>query len=73
MSHVFISYSSKDRKFVESLIVELRNLGVRTWIDIYDIKPGDNWANAIRDALDNADAIVVIISETSLHSEYVQF
>lgn len=71
-SFIFISYSSKDRPFALGLTKELENLGASVWIDQLGIKPGEDWDDAIEDALDSADTLLLLISPTSVESDNVK-
>ena len=69
---IFVSYSSKDRPFVLALVEELKKLGAKIWIDQLDIGLGENWDNAIEEALEKSGTIMIILSPTSVESENVQ-
>jgi hypothetical protein len=72
---VFISYSHADRNWLERLQVHLRPLIRESIADIWDdtrIRAGDQWQNAIRDALDAASVAVLLISADFLASDFVQ-
>ena len=68
----FISYSTKDQEFAERLHADLQNKGVRCWFAPHDLPIGDK----IRDALDAAirlrDKVVLILSEHSIKSDWVE-
>lgn len=72
MGHVFVSYSSKDREFVHSLMMRLIAIGIDVWFDKYEILAGENWSDAITNALNNAEAMLVIFSKNYVSSEYTQ-
>ena len=69
---IFVSYSSKDRPFAEGLVGELRDLGVDAWIDQTGIKLGENWDNAIEEALEKSDTFMLLISPSAVKSPNVQ-
>lgn len=50
--HVFISYLREDRELVDKLVTDLRNQGIRVWLDREQIAPGQRWDIAIRNAID---------------------
>ena len=52
--YVFITYSRKDRSFVERLTGVLAAAGVETWTDVSNIEPGQNWQSEIEKGLVNA-------------------
>lgn len=70
MGHVFVSYSHRDREFVNQLIEELQKAGVNIWRDL-DLLPGSNWAREIGKALAEADALLLVWSEDAAASAYI--
>lgn len=69
---IFVSYSRKDKPFVLAFVQELKNQGAKIWIDEFDIELGENWDNAIEEALDQSETIMIIISPTAVESQNVQ-
>ena len=69
---IFVSYSSKDRPFALGLVKELQNLGANVWIDQLGIGLGENWDNAIEEALEKSETFMLILSQTSVESPNVQ-
>ena len=69
---IFVSYSSKDRPFAINLAKELNSLGANVWIDQLGIKLGENWDNAIENALDSSNTLMLLLSPTSVQSQNVQ-
>ena len=67
---VFISYSRADLVRVRALALALRECGIRTWLDLDDLLPGQRWKEAIADALAAADAMVFCMSALSLESAW---
>lgn len=67
---VFLSYSRADLLWVADLARELRRAGVRTWIDIENLVPGERWRDAIGRALAEASAFVACVSRYSLESRW---
>ena len=63
---VFISYAREDKHRVIGLGRALRASGLRTWIDVEDIVPGERWEAAIEKALRQADFILVCMSTHSV-------
>jgi hypothetical protein len=52
MRDVFVSYSTKDREFVERLCAGLKAAGVTFWLVRHEIKPGDYLRTKINKGLD---------------------
>ena len=72
-SYVFISYSRNDDAFVQQLSHDLDVRGIATWIDKPRIKAGTpDWDAAIRYAIGNAKAVILIASPASRQSQYVR-
>jgi len=69
---VFISYSSKDKRFARGIDRELKAYGLRTWIDEGELRIGDSLIWKISEAVDQADFFLVIISENSIESSWVR-
>ncbi|MBE0702449.1 MAG: toll/interleukin-1 receptor domain-containing protein [Afipia sp.] len=70
--HIFISYSSKDRRRADILQDALEASGHRVWRDVRSIAAGEEWQPAIFRALENADAFMLLVSEQSAQSEWVR-
>jgi hypothetical protein len=64
----FISYSDKDRDFVEHLYKDLQSNGVRTWYFPEDAKCGEYVWGEIDRAIKKYDKVVVVCSQNSLQS-----
>ena len=58
MREVFISYLREDSDRVASLAAGLRERGMNVWLDRDNIKPGQRWADAIRDELSRLQVVV---------------
>ena len=64
MTHdVFISYSTNDQKIVEGVSHYLEQNGIRCFIAYRDIPKGIDWAEAITEAIENSQLMVVVFSE----------
>jgi hypothetical protein len=63
---VFISYVREDRDAALQLRAELLSLGVRPWLDIVDLVPGQDWQVTIKHALRESSHVIVLISQTSV-------
>ena len=71
MGHIFISYSHKDSKYVEQLEKKLIEEGFNVWID-HRIDYGTQWPKEIEKAVDTCDAYIVVMSENSANSIWVE-
>jgi hypothetical protein len=68
----FISYSATDQTFVERLHADLQNKGVRCWFAPHDLPIGAKIWDAIDDAIRLRDKLLVILSEASIASDWVE-
>ena len=68
----FISYSSKDQAFVDCLYTDLQNNGVRCWFARRDMKIGDKIRQRIDESIRAHDKLMIILSEHSLQSDWVE-
>ena len=71
--YVFISYPRSEVVLVERLVKDLRAHGFQAWLDETNIDPGSpDWEAAIRDAVRNAHAILLIASPRVTKSVYIK-
>jgi hypothetical protein len=68
----FISYSSKDQEFADRLYADLQANGVECWFAPEDLKIGDPFRQHIDDAIRRYDKLLVVLSETSVASTWVE-
>ncbi|MBI9014777.1 MAG: TIR domain-containing protein [Clostridiales bacterium] len=72
MAHdIFISYSSKDKIYADAICAALEKSKRRCWIAPRDILPGENWGEAIVDAISESKIMVIIFSANSNASQQV--
>jgi uncharacterized protein YkuJ len=69
VSDAFISYSHLDRDFAIHLQTALKNSGKAIWVDEADIPSGSRWAEDLKEAIEDADTFVFVISPDSAGSE----
>lgn len=72
MSDVFVSYSRRDSEFVHSLASDLEQRGKSVWIDTEGIGDGEVFPDAIRHAIEQADAFVFVITPDSVASTFCE-
>lgn len=65
---VFISYSRKDKAFVQRLNDALDSAGVQAWVDWEGIELASDWMATITSAIQGTDAFLFVISPDSLQS-----
>jgi formylglycine-generating enzyme required for sulfatase activity len=72
--HVFICYARKDQDFVLKLAANLKERGVRVWLDQWDIPipPGDDWDLTIDNALYDCAQFLIVLSPAAVASDEVR-
>ena len=73
MSHVFLSYSTKDHHFAELVRLKLDAAGIDLWTDKGQLLPGSNWRGEIDEAITVSKAVLVVLSASSAESSYVTY
>jgi hypothetical protein len=72
MNHVFISHSHEDGDFAEIMNSRLTQAGFTVWTDA-KIRGGVEWRKAIDQAIKDASALIVVVTEEARSSEYVTY
>jgi tetratricopeptide (TPR) repeat protein len=68
MADVFISYSRKDKGFVRRLDEALKSRDRKAWVDWEDIRPTEEFMQAIYSAIESADTFVFVLTPDSVAS-----
>jgi TolB-like protein len=68
---VFVSYASQDSAVAESICTALEKDGIACWIAPRDVRPGDFYADAIVQAINACQVLVLVLSENSIASAHV--
>ena len=69
MTDVFISYSRKDKAFVQVLNQALANSKYDAWVDWEDIPLTADWWEEIKAGIEGADTFIFVISPDSIASK----
>lgn len=69
MTDLFVSYSRRDKDFVQQLVQALADQGRDVWVDWEDIPLTADWLQEIYDGIDEADAFVFVLTPNSAQSE----
>jgi TIR domain len=72
--HVFLSYTRKDREWLEALRRELRDLeklDIHVWCDD-DIDPGEDWLSLIGKKVSDLSAALLLVSRDFLKSQFIR-
>ena len=70
---VFISHAYTDEPFVRKVAVGLEKVGLEVWDATREILPGDNWAAKVARALEESEAMVVLLTPDALRSNWVSW
>jgi hypothetical protein len=71
MGYLYISYSHKDRDYVQKLSEKLEQEGFEVWID-ERLDYGSEWPIEIQNRLDACDALILVMTPRSHVSKWVQ-
>jgi hypothetical protein len=73
MAHdVFLSHSHVDKVFADAICHKLEADGIRCWVAPRDIRPAEDWAEAIINAMEAARVLVLVFSSASNASPQVR-
>src|SRR5262245_53976694 len=72
--HVFLCHSSTDKATVRELYQRLKAEDwIQPWLDEEELLPGQDWDMEIEKAVEKADAVIVVLSKSSVAKEgYIQ-
>ena len=70
MPDLFLSYSRRDKEFVERLFKALDGRGKDVWADFDDIPGAAAWRGELQSGITESDAFVFVISPSSAASDY---
>jgi TolB-like protein/Flp pilus assembly protein TadD len=70
-AHVFISYASHDAEMAQRVCSALETAGSPCWLAPRDVKAGAQYADAIVRAINEAKAVVLVLSGSAVGSSHV--
>ena len=70
-SDVFVSYASQDAAVANSIVESLESQGLKCWLAPRDVKAGSLYADEIIGAINDAKAVVLVLSEHAIASPHV--
>ena len=70
--YLFVSYARSDHEVVWAITAGLKSVGVETWVDVEQLKPGQLWQREIQEALEGASGLLVFVSRDSMESSFVR-
>ena len=68
----FISYSGKDRNFIEKLNADLQKEGIRCWFAPEEMKMGDKSRQRINQQIRIREKLLLVLSKFSIESTWIQ-
>lgn len=71
MSNIYISYNHQDRKLASKISSGLKEKGHLITLDVESLTAGQEWRTILMDALKSADGVIVLITPSSLKSQFV--
>ena len=68
----FVSYATADRKEALSVCKAIERRGVKCWISTRDVKPGENYQEAIVRSIRDSRAMVLVFSDAANNSDEIK-
>jgi hypothetical protein len=69
---IFLSHSSSDRQFADSIAEVLKNYGIPVWYSSTNVLAAQQWHDEIGEALKRCDWFIVLLSNKSVKSTWVK-
>jgi hypothetical protein len=69
---VFLSHNAVDAPWVKWIGTNCNAIGIEAYLYEHDLRPGQMLADKVQAAIRNSDALVVLLTENSVFSPYVQ-
>ena len=70
---VFVSYSYQDKKFVEWLVNNLKDINIDIWYDNEELQLGDSIKDKINAGIQSSSIFIVVLSKSSTSSTWVNY
>ena len=70
---VYLSHAHSDERLAEKLSRILEDAGLQVWDAAREIMPGDNWAATLGNALQESQAMVVLVTPDAMRSKWVRW
>jgi hypothetical protein len=68
---VFLSHSSDDKDLARRLAGDLQSANVDVWLDQWEIRVGEKFAQSIQQGLDQVEFVIVLLTRASVASKWV--
>lgn len=69
---VFLSHAHSDAALAQQISNALAENGLEVWDSEQDLFPGDNWAGEVARALEESEAMVVLLTPEAMNSPHVR-
>lgn len=70
---VFVSHADTDEPLAQRVAAVLQRAGLEVWDPAREIMPGDDWAAVVSQALQDSQAMVVLLTRDAVRSRWVHF
>ena len=70
--NIFLSHSGADQRWVQWIADNARSIDINVYMYEHDIQPGTPIAVKVQSAIENCQALVVLLTPNSEYSPYVQ-
>ncbi len=70
---LFLSHNRRQKPWVRQLVKFLRDRGLRVFFDEDSIAPGEDVVAALERAVEASDALVLVLSRSSVFSKWIAF
>jgi hypothetical protein len=67
----FISHSGEDKHIAEELVRCINEKGKTCYMAALELKPGDKWADEIRDAIERSRGLLLLITPRSINKPWI--
>lgn len=69
-AYIFLSYARADSGFAMQLAADLKNAGLRVWMDRFDLRVGEQWRAGLEKALASCAGLICVVSPEYVVSRY---
>ena len=70
---VFISHAHSDERLAHKVAAILEQAGLEVWDAKREIMPGDNWAQEVSNALQESEAMIVLLTPDAVQSQWMRW
>ena len=63
---VFLSHNSKDEAIVIQLAEKLKEYGLRVWLDVWELVPGQSWQEALEEIIQSTKSAAILVGKDGM-------